>query len=59
MSLIIEITVCDRGTMQLHHKGDTRLLVPLSGEVKRCIDELTDNARLDLGHECAVRKIKD
>ena len=49
MPLEITITVCNRGSISLHYKGDTRLLLQLSGELKRLLDELTENARLEVG----------
>lgn len=48
MPLKIEITICDRGSVNLYHVGDTRLLVKQYGCIRSMLDDLHDNARLDV-----------
>ena len=48
MPLRIEIEICDRGSISVYHKGNTTLLMNHAPEAKKIIDELTDNAKLDV-----------
>ena len=48
MPLRIEIEICDRGSISLYHCGNTKLLATHAGEAKKIIDEIADNAKLDI-----------
>lgn len=48
MPLRIEIEICNRGSVSVYHVGDTSLLVNHGSDAKKIIDEISDNAKLDV-----------
>jgi len=59
MPLKIEIEICDRGSVSVFHRGDTGLLIEHGPDALKIVDEIRENARLDVRPKNVLEKYLD